>query len=67
MCHIKTNIKVSETKMQAAKSQLLVVDDDETNRMVVQLLMENRGYDVRQAASGAECLEMIQQHTFDAF
>lgn len=59
MCHIKTNVKVSETQMQAAKAQLLVVDDDETNRMVVQLLMEMRGYDVRQAASGAECLKMI--------
>lgn len=66
VCQIKTNVKVSEKQMQADKAQLLVVDDDETNRMVVQLLMEMRGYDVRQAASGAECLKMIQQYTFDA-
>ncbi len=44
---------------------ILVVDDDEINRMVVRLLMERRNYRVIEAASGPEALEVVKDETFD--
>jgi CheY-like chemotaxis protein len=41
---------------------ILVVDDDPTNRMVVRLLMEKRGYEVVEAPSGPDALTLITQH-----
>jgi CheY-like chemotaxis protein len=51
--------------MKESKAHILVVDDDETNRMVVQMLMEMRGHHVRQVSSGEECLKLINLHQFD--
>ncbi|EDM72844.1 ATP-binding region, ATPase-like protein [Roseobacter sp. AzwK-3b] len=43
---------------------ILVVDDDETNRMVVRVLLERRGYQVLEASSGSEALELFAAHSF---
>ena len=58
-------LKTPQGLMKESKAHILVVDDDETNRMVVQMLMEMRGYYVRQASSGEECLKLMNLHQFD--
>jgi len=47
------------------QSNILVVDDDEINRMVVRVLMERRNYRVMEAASGPEALDLVKDETFD--
>jgi len=44
--------------------KILAVDDDETNRMVVRVLLERRGYQVLEASSGSEALELFDEHSF---
>ena len=44
--------------------KILTVDDDETNRMVVRVLLERRGYQVVEASSGSEALELFDEHSF---
>jgi len=46
-------------------SKILVVDDDPTNRMVVRLLMEKRGYEVLEAEGGREALTVFGQEGAD--
>ena len=36
-----------------------VVDDDESNRFTLRLILESAGYDVLEAESGEECLEKL--------
>ncbi len=43
------------------KRKVLVVDDDDTNRMLVSKALEFEGYQVSQAESGAEGLKVIQE------
>jgi len=45
--------------------KILAVDDDETNRMVVRVLLERRGYQVLEASSGNEALERFDEHSFN--
>lgn len=45
--------------------RILVVDDDEINRMIVKLLMEIRGHSVVEADSGAQALEMLPHSEAD--
>jgi CheY-like chemotaxis protein len=47
------------------KRDILVVDDDEINRMVVRLLMERRNYRVIEASSGPQALDIVKDETFD--
>jgi CheY-like chemotaxis protein len=47
------------------KKKILVVDDDETNRLVVRALMERRGYIVVEADSGQTALDTIKTDDFD--
>lgn len=44
----------------AAASWILVVDDDEDIRDIVQMVLEASGYNVRTAANGLEALEILQ-------
>lgn len=46
-------------------SRLLIVDDDEAVRLLLQDLLEESGYAVRTARSGEEALQMIRVSTFD--
>ena len=44
---------------------LLVVDDDAPVRDLLVRQLEQHGYATRQASSGIEALELIEQHQFD--
>lgn len=44
---------------------LLVVDDDATNRLVVHVLMQRRGYSVIEAPSGQDALDIVDLNEFD--
>ncbi|MDO9286655.1 MAG: response regulator [Aquabacterium sp.] len=49
--------------------RLLLVEDNEINRLVAQVLLERLGADLRMAGNGAEALEVLQaveRSTFDA-
>ncbi|MGG7645383.1 response regulator [Rhodovulum sp. YNF3179] len=46
-------------------SKILVVDDDPTNRLVVRLLMEKRGYEVLEAEGGQAALTIFDQEGAD--
>ncbi|MGB7217886.1 MAG: sigma-54 dependent transcriptional regulator [Vicinamibacterales bacterium] len=53
--------------MAASRSgTLLVVDDEEVMREILETLLTREGYDVRVASSGAEGLEMARALPFDA-
>src|SRR6058998_4123341 len=45
---------------------ILVVDDEEIMREILETLLRREGYDVRVASSGAEGLEMARALPFDA-
>jgi two-component system response regulator PilR (NtrC family) len=45
---------------------ILVVDDEEIMREILEALLEREGYDVRLAASGEEGLELAKNTAFDA-
>src|SRR5215471_15037115 len=45
---------------------ILVIDDEEIMREILDTLLTREGYDVRLAASGAEGLEMARALPFDA-
>jgi DNA-binding NtrC family response regulator len=48
------------------KGAILVVDDEEIMREILETLLTREGYDVRLAASGAEGLELARALPFDA-
>lgn len=45
--------------------RILVVDDDDTNRLVVRLLMERRGHEIIEAASGQNALDTLSVEDVD--
>lgn len=46
-------------------SSILVVDDNQEIREVVNILLSGEGYEVEEAADGREALEKIQQNGYD--
>ena len=44
---------------------ILIADDHEDNRELLQLLLENAGYSVREARDGSECLAMARDERPD--
>ncbi|MBV1860851.1 MAG: response regulator [Nannocystaceae bacterium] len=52
--------------MVGTAPQLLLVDDDESSRLLLVQVLDSWGYEVAQARSGAEALRMLKQRTFDA-
>lgn len=45
--------------------RILVVDDSPTNQLVVECLLEGRGYVLKYADSGAQALQVAQEQRFD--
>lgn len=45
--------------------RILVVDDDDTNRLVVRLLMEQRGHEIIEASSGKIALDTLLVEAVD--
>ena len=52
-------------KFQAPQAKLLVVDDNDTNRMVFCNLLKQTRVQITEADSGAACLEAVQKEHFD--
>jgi two-component system response regulator PilR (NtrC family) len=49
-----------------ADERILIVDDEEGLRKVLQLLLKKEGYDVTVASGGTEALECLDREVFDA-
>ncbi|MGD8717230.1 MAG: response regulator [Candidatus Zixiibacteriota bacterium] len=47
------------------KKKILVVDDEESIRLVVSFTLEQAGYDVENAANGDDCLEKVYSFSPD--
>ena len=52
--------------MGTARGTILVIDDEEVMREVLEALLAREGYDVRLAVNGMEGLELARSHAFDA-
>jgi len=59
---LRAPLEESRTERQP---RLLVVDDDDGNRQLLQRMLERQGYEVVLAASGKECLEQLARNRFD--
>ncbi|WP_169727924.1 PAS domain-containing hybrid sensor histidine kinase/response regulator [Desulfovibrio inopinatus] len=56
---------LSPPVLQPSPVSILVVEDDEHNRMFILDLLENKGFTTRQAHNGLEALQHLQQTTVD--
>jgi two-component system, OmpR family, KDP operon response regulator KdpE len=56
---------VPRTGMKPAEGRVLVVDDDSQIRRVMRTTLEARGYDVEEAASGEQTLELVRKEKYD--
>jgi two-component system chemotaxis response regulator CheY len=45
--------------------RILVVDDSESIRELVSMILENAGYEITKAIDGADALVMLDDHSFD--
>ena len=54
-----------EKEGPSAPSRLLIIDDDESVRLLLRDLLEEAGYAVRTAKSGEEALQLIRVATYD--
>ena len=44
---------------------ILIADDHDDNRELMQILLSGAGYDVREARNGSECLALAREHLPD--
>lgn len=54
---------VAPSLKTTAQKHVLVVEDTKTNQMVIQILLEQMGYNVTIAENGQECLDIIAENT----
>jgi two-component system response regulator HydG len=47
------------------KSRILVVDDEESHRIMLRAVLKEEGYDVSEASDGAEAVKAVEQEPFD--
>ncbi len=59
------HLKITKSPMAASNLHLLVVDDDETSRIIIDRIAHKRGWQVTQAESGREAIEVYGAHHFD--
>lgn len=55
-----------QQSFEAPEARVLIVDDNDMNRMVCQKLLRETKVKIDVAASGKECLELTLQHHYDA-
>ena len=48
------------------KSRVLVVDDDESSRLLLNAKLKSAGYESCYCTSGSDALELLSRHQFDA-
>jgi signal transduction histidine kinase/streptogramin lyase/ActR/RegA family two-component response regulator len=61
-------VEQAETATESAGSdtlRVLLAEDNETNRLLVERLMDRRGHRVKSVCDGAQALESLKQETFD--
>jgi CheY-like chemotaxis protein len=51
-----------DPKKDAGRPTLLVVEDDDTNRMIITKIIEDAGYQVVQAVTGMEALKVLSEN-----
>lgn len=49
-------------KQEDGVVKILIADDEEEIRTVIRLLLENQGYDVREAADGEDAVAQVREH-----
>jgi len=59
------NMNQQTSAAPAAKGLVLIVDDDEQNRMLLRDPLEAQGYEVTEAADGVQALAMVRQRAPD--
>jgi two-component system response regulator HydG len=47
------------------KSRILVVDDEESHRIMLRAVLKEEGYDVSEASDGADAVKAVEQEPFD--
>lgn len=57
--------KENEEKMPQSPKQFLILDDEESIRQSIAAFMEDEGYDVFQAESSEDALEIVRNHHID--
>ncbi len=58
--------EAGESRTRLTGMKVLIVDDGETNRRLLQLLLERAGAIVETAEQGAAAVDLARQHAFDA-
>ena len=61
----KMEMEDSEIMPEMNKSRLLLVEDDDINRITTRLFLEKLGYEVGIAVNGREALERCEEETYD--
>jgi len=47
------------------KPRILVVDDEESHRIMLRAVLKDEGYEVAEAADGTEAVRAVEQEPFD--
>lgn len=58
-------VQSETTQKQAASSRILIVEDNDINRELLQKILEQQGHEVSAAAGGAEAVETCRCEPFD--
>ena len=57
---------MTETFSEAARrARILIVDDDANNRLLLQVMLANDGYEIVTASAGIEALKLVEQMPLD--
>ncbi len=58
-------LTLNRSKPQKSQATILVVEDDNVNRRLLQMLLEDRGYEVVVTGDGVEAFMVLGKMTFD--
>jgi len=58
--------RASRTGYEGPRRRILVVDNEEVDRDLLASVLQPLGFEIRQAASGADCLQLLRSFTPDA-
>ncbi|MDH3360428.1 MAG: response regulator, partial [Desulfobulbaceae bacterium] len=65
-CNLPTKKHLLDTSTRLAPLELLLVEDNNANRELARLILENGHHQIHEATDGLEALEKLCQHEFDA-
>lgn len=64
--NVLSSTELLESKLTAASPVLLLVEDNQTNQLVAELILQGLGYRVHTVANGKEALEALSRISYDA-